>query len=429
MNKLVQSEDIKEVGSPSADEQRQNRTSSMLFAVLGISMLLAALILPFLLARKDVEPLLTVLQLALWLGFGGAWVFQGYLLGKAGFSFDPGDPVEEKTKGRWGEIAFYLLGFAPVCFGYIYVTHLNTGYFGFNYVLLFIVAGFSTLIFSLWGAILSLIGQSLAWVLLVYFMWNRWLEIVDSVTMFSGYCFSAMMFFIFRRERRSRGRAYALSSKLDEANERLRESYRQAEELAATQERNRIAREIHDTIGHSLTVVNMQIETARALVSSDVDKAAAFLEKAQAVTKKGLADVRASVASLRSSPLDGRTLAETIEDLLETSRSGGLKTRFDLRGEAESLAPTVEGALYRSAQEALTNVRKHAEASEVAVELSYLNPDQVLLSIADDGKGASEVDGGFGIMGIQERIQLLDGEVAFSTSPGEGFRLTVTIPR
>ncbi|MBK1878655.1 sensor histidine kinase [Pelagicoccus mobilis] len=429
MSNVLQDEVVGSDLRPTTQARNVERNSSLVFALFGGLLLVVALILPFALAERELSGKLSVLQVILWLGFAGAWVYQGFLLGKSGVGFGPEDPYKEKDRGQLGEIVFYLLGFGPVCFAYIYVTHLNTGYFGFNYVLLFIVAGFATLIFNLGTAILYLVYQCAAWVVLAYFMWGGWWEVVDSVTMFSGYLFSAMMFYIFRRERRSRARAFALSSKLDEANERLRATYRQAEELAATQERNRIAREIHDTIGHSLTVVNMQIETARALMEKDSSKASEFLEKAQEVTKKGLSDIRSSVASLRSSPLDGRTLADTVEELLETNQSGGLETRFELRGDPEKLPTAKEAALYRSAQEALTNVRKHAEAKSVGLELSYANEGKVTLSVADDGKGCSEVAGGFGIMGIRERIQLLDGTVTFSTSPGEGFRLSVSIPR
>lgn len=429
MGNVLQNERVEAVVSPSSEAKSSERNSSLVFAVFGGLLLLVALILPLSMAERELSGRLTVLGVILWLGFGFCWFYQGFLLGKSGISFNPEDGSKEASGVRWGDVAFYLFAFGPVCFAYIYVTHLNTGYFGFNYVLLFVLAGFSTLVFELWVAILYLVYQCVAWVVLAYFMWGRWMEVVDSVTLFSGYLFSAMMFYIFRRERRSRARAFALSAKLDEANERLRASYRQAEELAATQERNRIAREIHDTIGHSLTVVNMQIETARALIEKDGAAAAAFLDKAQEVTKKGLADIRASVASLRSSPLDGRTLAETIEELLETSESGGLATRFDLRGDPEKLNPAAEAALYRSAQEALTNVRKHADASEVHLELNYAKRGYVGLSVADNGKGCAEVGGGFGIMGIRERIQLLDGNVTFSSSPGEGFRLSVFVPR
>lgn len=418
-------------GDQDADSQAKasDRTSTILFSALGISMLIAALVLPFVFARRELSTGMSIFQVVLWLGFGFSWFFQGFLLGKSGFSFDPDDGFEDEGVSRWKEIVFYLLVFGPVTFGYVYVTFAHTGYFGFNYVLLFVLAGFSTLIFNFWVAFLYLVYQCCAWVVLAYFMFGRWSEIVGSVTMFSGYLFSAMMFFIFRRERRSRAKAFALSSSLDRANEQLRAAYRQAEELAATQERNRIAREIHDTIGHSLTVVNMQLETAKALIANDSEKALDFLDKAQSVTKKGLSDIRASVASLRASPLDGRSLAEAIEELLETSESGGLATRFELQGTPEKLGSAVEATLYRTVQEALTNVRKHASASTVDVSLCYEGEDRVDLSVSDDGKGCSEVEGGFGLIGIRERIQLLDGEVAFSTSPGKGFQLKVSVPR
>lgn len=401
-----------------------------MFILFGSLMMITSLIAPLVSAKRELELGPTVLQVLLWICFSAAWVFQGYLLDRSGFGFGNTFkelPVSARTS-RWAEIVFYLLVFGPLCLGYVYVTYRNTEYFGFNYVLLFVLAGFSTLIFRLWAGLLYLVYQWIAWNVVAYLMWSGWWELEDSITMFAGFVFSGMMFYIFRRERNSRGRAFALSAELDEANERLRATRRQVEELAATQERNRIAREIHDTLGHSLTIVNMQIETARALISTDKAKAEIFLEKAQEVTKKGLTEIRSSVASLRSSPLDGRSLSTALEELLFSIRSEQVEPRFEVIGPVRELSQAVEAAIFRLAQEALTNVRKHALASRVEWVLSFSNPNKVSMELSDNGKGCSDLTGGFGIIGIRERIQLLDGEVSFSTSPGNGLQLKIAIP-
>ncbi|MBD5780461.1 hypothetical protein IEN85_13250 [Pelagicoccus sp. NFK12] len=426
-----------EIGAPVCEEtgagaeaERVERNNNYIFAIFGGCLMLLSLVLPFAYAKKELSAGLTILQVLLWAVFCAAWLRQGYLVERAGIGFNAGDAaLKSESPSRLQEILLFLLVFGPSCFAYIYVTQLNTAYFGFNYVLMFVVAGFATLIFPLWLAAAYLLYQCLAWVLVGRVMWGGWMNLADVVTMISGYFFSAMMFYIFRRERNSRSRAFALSVELDRANEKLRAFSRQVEELAATQERNRIAREIHDTIGHSLTVVNMQLETAKALLSSDREKAAAFLDKAQEVTKRGLAEVRSSVASLRASPLDGMPLHRALEALLKSSFGPAIQLDFELVEGDEAMPAASESALYRCAQEALTNVRKHADASQVSLSLDLSERQKVRLEVCDNGKGCSGTSGGFGIMGIRERIQLLDGEVSFYTSPGNGFRLSISLPR
>lgn len=399
-------------------------------ALFGCIMMLLALVAPFIYAERELQFGLTVLQVFVWFSFCAAWIYQGYLAQKQGLGFDSEGASKANRKSiNLQEAAMYLLVFGPLCFAFFYVSYLNTGYFGFNYVMMFIVAGFSSLIFPLGIACIYLLYQTLLWVLVAHWMWGGWMDLDAILTALSGFLFSSMMFYMYRRERESRGRALALSQKLDAANQQLRVFSRKVEELAATQERNRIAREIHDTLGHSLTVVNMQIQTAKALIKNDSEKAETFLQKAQEVTKKGLTDIRSSVASLRASPLDGKSLRDAMQELLETSFTNGTRTELDLKGDLEGLRPAVESALYRSAQEALTNVRKHAEASEVRVGLDATQPEAIELVVADNGKGCASVNGGFGIMGMRERIQLLDGSFEVSSSLGAGMRITVSVPK
>jgi signal transduction histidine kinase len=195
-----------------------------------------------------------------------------------------------------------------------------------------------------------------------------------------------------------------------------------------TQERNRLAREIHDSLGHYLTIVNVQIEAARVVMDSDPDRALDAMHKAQELTQRGLGRIRESVAALRESPVSGRPLSEVIESLVKEAQSAGIVTEFKVVGEPQDLENKVALALYRVAQEGLTNVRKHARASRVDVLLDF-RPSEVRLEVRDNGVGATETAGGFGLLGIRERMQLLGGRLEINTGLGKGFGLTAIVPR
>jgi signal transduction histidine kinase len=229
------------------------------------------------------------------------------------------------------------------------------------------------------------------------------------------------------KEREARERAERLMLELEGANVKLAAYATQAEELAMTEERNRLAREIHDNLGHFLTIVNVQIEAARVVMDSNPDRALDALDKAQELTLKGLARVRESVATLRESPVSNRPLSEAIAALVEDAKSGGIVTEFVVSGEEFALDQKVALALYRAVQEGLTNVRKHARASRIDVLLDYQR-SRVRLEVRDNGVGATETTGGFGLLGIQERMRLLGGSLNTLTSVGRGFRLVASVP-
>lgn len=214
----------------------------------------------------------------------------------------------------------------------------------------------------------------------------------------------------------------------ERARELLNEYAAQVEELATVKERNRLAREIHDNIGHYLTAVNMQIEAARAVMKSHPEQAEHSLQKAQALTKEGLAEIRRSVSALRANPTHTRPLHEAIELLVEEHRTSGLNVDFRVEGAIRPCSAQVEITLYRIAQEALTNIRKHAKAAHADLILNYLNGNQVNLTVQDDGLGSADKGEGFGLVGIQERLKLLGGTIRIQTQPGAGFTLRAEIP-
>lgn len=229
------------------------------------------------------------------------------------------------------------------------------------------------------------------------------------------------------KEREARAEVERLAAELRAANGKLREYASQVEELATVRERNRLAREIHDSLGHYLTVVNVQIEAARAVID-DRDKSLDVLRKAQSLTQDGLAEVRRSVAALRSATAKDRPLLDTLQALVEECRAAGIAAELIVLGERRDLPYQVELTLYRAAQEGLTNVRKHSHASRVKLTFDYSQARSVRLVIEDDGIGNGAGDGGFGLLGVRERAQLLGGQVRVRATAGRGFALEVELP-
>ena len=222
------------------------------------------------------------------------------------------------------------------------------------------------------------------------------------------------------RERQAR-------AELDEAHRTLREYAIRVEDLATIQERNRLAREIHDSLGHLLTVVHVHLEAARAQLEGQPLPALEALNQALSLTRDGLAEVRRSVAALRASPLESRTLTEALDTVLAECRQAGLPVQLTVTGAPRPLPPPAKQALFRAVQEGLTNARKHARADSAEVTLEY-RADSVCVTVRDDGAGAARTDGGFGLLGVRERAQLLGGRVEVRTAPGEGFTLSVEVP-
>jgi len=256
------------------------------------------------------------------------------------------------------------------------------------------------------------------------------------VALFAGLTFSPAIVFVIvfvtitQKAEEAQKKAESLAGQLAEANERLSAYAVQAEELATTQERNRLAREIHDNLGHYLTVANVQIKAAQAVMARDPARAQLALDRAGQLTQDGLAAVRQSVAALRESPLGARPLAEAIAALAAETQAAGIVVELAVDGRPRSLDSRAELTLYRAAQEGLTNVRKHARASRVDLRLDYRDPAAVTLTLRDNGLGGDPAaePAGFGLLGLGERARQLGGHLAIDTAPGHGFGLTLTLP-
>ncbi|MGI5130711.1 sensor histidine kinase [Pseudonocardia sp. CA-107938] len=232
--------------------------------------------------------------------------------------------------------------------------------------------------------------------------------------------FTAVVVVFFEREQRAR-------AELADAHRQLRGYAEQAEELATTRERNRVARDIHDGLGHHLTVVQMQVQAARAVLPDDPARADAVLAKAQQQAGEALAEVRRSVAALRE-PRTLPALPDAVAALVAESSAAGVATELELVGTARELDSERTEALYRAVQEGLTNVRKHADAGSVAVRLDFTAADTVAVEVRDDGRGADGGTPGFGLVGLRERAEALGGSLERTSVPGAGTTLRVAVP-
>jgi signal transduction histidine kinase len=236
----------------------------------------------------------------------------------------------------------------------------------------------------------------------------------------AGFVFIIAFTELAQRERQAR-------EELQKANQQLAEYAAQVEQLATMRERNRLAREVHDTLGHYLTVINVQLEVVTKLIDSNPARAKEAAGKAKELASEGLSEVRRSVSALRPTPLEDKPLPEAIRGLIETSRDTGLMVTFEQAGAARTLSSEMETVLYRAAQESLTNIRKHAHASAATVCLTY-QADTVSLRVRDNGIGRQGDEDNVGLNALRERVAALNGTVLAENHLEGGFVLELTLP-
>lgn len=219
----------------------------------------------------------------------------------------------------------------------------------------------------------------------------------------------------------------AQSAQLAQTNERLNEFADKVYHLAAAEERNRIAGEIHDTVAHRLTALFVQLQAARRqLDTGELNAALDNLDVSEALTRESLDAVRSSVRAIRHVATDGghsalRRLATQYASLT------GMAVELEMSAEVEWIPPTVFAVLYRVLQEGLTNAKRHGRASEVQLRVRR-RAGELVLQVRDNGRGCARPRYGFGLGTMRERIQTIGGTLQLTSSPGRGFLLEVRVP-
>ncbi|HEY3993741.1 MAG TPA: sensor histidine kinase [Ktedonobacteraceae bacterium] len=230
---------------------------------------------------------------------------------------------------------------------------------------------------------------------------------------------------------------------LEAAHNQLAENALQEQELAILRERTRLARDMHDTLGHSLVLVSVKLEAAQRLRELDPQRCDQELESTKEIIRSSMKELRASIANLRSPALEREPACRALSRYArEMAQRGDLRVSYDLHPDIEGLPEIIEDTLWKVGLEALTNIEKHAHARNVLLHMSRQN-GQIFMQIADDGIGlpAHRCDdqqehatsyqspsGHYGLNGIQERVKNAQGQLHIHSNSQEGTTIEVTLP-
>ncbi len=247
--------------------------------------------------------------------------------------------------------------------------------------------------------------------------WQSDPEIVSDLLMLAvGMVLTVATAAVAVEQQRSRIRAERLVTELSAAQRRVAE-------LSAAAERNRVARDIHDSVGHHLTAIRVQLEKAEAFRDRDAAVADRAVGDARRAAGRALQEVRESVGALRAEPF---SLSAAVAALAEGLDDAGFRVSVELSGSEAGHGRDGLEALYRVCQEALTNARRHAGADLVRVALRF--GDAATLEVADNGRGfAVEAVTGNGLPGMRERLAALGGTVRIESAPGRGTCVTASV--
>lgn len=199
------------------------------------------------------------------------------------------------------------------------------------------------------------------------------------------------------------------------------------------EERQRLARDIHDTLAQGFTSIVMHLEAADQALPDDLGTLQKHLDRARETARNSLEQARRVVNALRPHSLDQRSLPDAIErTAVRWQEETGIPLTTTITGDPVPLHPDIEVTLLRATQEALANIRKHAQATAVQITLSYID-DVVVLDVQDNGvafagAAASPLSGGYGLQAMRERAEQCGGSVTLESEPGEGTTVTVSIP-
>jgi len=224
------------------------------------------------------------------------------------------------------------------------------------------------------------------------------------------------------------GEIYQSREELKIVNIQIQSYAEKSEEMAKIKERNRLAREIHDTIGHTLTGIAIGLEACIELSEKNMEKTKLQIIKIAELARSGLVDVRRSVSQLRPDALERFSLIPAIQKLSQDiNECTSTTVKVDIQGQIPRLSGDEEEIIYRIVQEGITNAVRHGNAQMINIVLQF-KKKELSIDIIDDGNGCMDINHGFGLKNIRERVQMLKGCVGFISKLGGGFTIRVDLP-
>ncbi|RTZ57574.1 sensor histidine kinase [Bacillus sp. SAJ1] len=275
------------------------------------------------------------------------------------------------------------------------------------------------------------------WILISYekYIFTQTFSIGDNILNFMFVVFCAIVGSLIRNLINARETISTQFTQLNDSHEELRKAHqqlseysKQVEDLTVIQERNRIAREIHDTVGHNMTALLVQIQLAKELLKIDVPKGEEVLDVCEKLTRNSLEEIRLSVRTLRDEKSEQLSFVPSLRSMLSNfSTASGLETNLNIVGDPKLISSSLQPTIKRVIQESLTNAKRHGLATfyKVTIQISQNN---VSMEIFDNGQGTKNVVPSFGLINMKERIQEHGGEIHFEGKVGEGFYINISIP-
>lgn len=249
------------------------------------------------------------------------------------------------------------------------------------------------------------------------------IELLMSIFIIGAYILSILFM---KLEIREKKKVKDLNKNLEESYKKLKEYSLEIEELTISKERNRVAGEIHDSLGHSLTALIIHLDFIEKILYSDTDKAKDLIVKTQVLARNSMNEVRKAVYALKDD-LVSTNLIDSINELINNlALNDNINIKHNIVGDIEKLHSDYKNILYRTIQEGLTNSIKHGKASEIIIKLCKLEND-ITLNITDNGIGCNKVTEGNGIKGIKDRIETLGGQLQYFSNKN-GFNINISIP-
>ena len=246
--------------------------------------------------------------------------------------------------------------------------------------------------------------------------------------------FVLYMILLFTSQKDENARIRKLNEQLNQANDQLRDYAVNMERMTQMQERNRLAREIHDTLGHTLTGIIMGTDAGLALFDVAPEESKKRMQVVAQSARDGLTDVRRSIKALRPDALEHSNLAQALEGLVENFRlTTSAQIAYFQEAEELKLDPDEEDALYRVVQEGLTNAVRHGRSDRIEIRITRTG-DMVTVSVRDNGTGCAKMEEGFGLRHMRERLEMLGGTLTYGNLDRDaedgytGFFITVGLP-
>jgi signal transduction histidine kinase len=351
-------------------------------------------------------------------------------------------PEDESESGKFHPFEHVRLAFLTLLTLGMVALQIN---FTAIIILYFVLSGRALFLFPdrIGYAWVVLLG-ALTTTLMAYLLWPNWLYgLLNGLGSTCGYIFVGSAANAQRRAEVANAESRRLYQELQLAHQQLQAQAAHAEALAVAEERNRLAREMHDTLGHRLTVAAVQLEGAQKLVNRDPEKAVHMIGTVREQVLEGLTELRRTVVALRT-PLEDNLPLRTALTRLTTNfmEATGIQIELHLPESIPDLPPDHRHALYRTAQEAFTNIQRHAKATQARLAVVLLD-DQALtdgsvarkiqLAVADNGVGfdPSCSTKGYGLRGLEERATALGGQLQINPYPitdNGGVQVIISLP-